>query len=85
MVATSAYASCLVEWGVDWEASGHEDADDFQDSCETWAVEMRILAPGAEERDQVDATCATRANTLDVEDGACAAWSEIDWEAPPWE
>lgn len=93
--AAGLYGSCLADWGVGWEAAGYVDEDDFLDGCETWAWELRILEAEAVRRDEldqagaVDGLCEQREVALteaaaDPDDLECSAYTEIDWNEPPW-
>lgn len=89
--AAALYGRCLDEAGADWAQAGFEDADDFTDSCETWAWEMRRLEADAVDRGHtaaqgaLDAACADRDAAMRAVDATCAAYTGIDWSEPPWE
>lgn len=79
--ATSLYGSCLDDWGADWTAAGYADADDFTASCQTWAVEMRLLERELDELGWTEQTCGERAARF--ADGACVDFTETDWNQMP--
>lgn len=77
------YGGCLESWGASWSAAGYEDGADFRDACSTWAWEMRLLEADAGLDGEVDATCEER--TAAFTGGTCEAYTQIDWNVPPWE
>ncbi len=76
---------CLARSGLDWEAAGYADAEDFEAACRTWAWEMRLLEEDAGLEGEVDAACALRAEALAAPGADCDTWSRWDWNALPWE
>lgn len=80
------YGTCLEEWGLDWQAAGYLDADDFEGRCTTWAWELRLLAADAGQPGRVvDAECSERLDTWTVPGASCSSWTAVDWTALPWE
>ncbi len=80
--AASLYGACLEDWGADWAAAGYADGADFQDACETWAWEQRLLEDEAGQQGVVDATCLER-EALFTE-GTCEDFTAVDWSAALW-
>ena len=66
------------------------DEEDFLDSCETWAWELRLLEEDAldqgviDEIGQVDATCRQRQAAFMADDATCDTYTGIDWNDAPW-
>jgi hypothetical protein len=91
VAAAGLYGACLSDWGADWEAAGYADEDDFLGACETWAWEMSLLEIDAVERGEADAsgslvqTCEARESAFKEEDASCDAYTEVDWNARPWD
>jgi hypothetical protein len=71
--ATDLYGTCLDDWGLDWTAAGHEDADAHLESCEVWSWEQSLLH-GTK---KVNAVCTERASIF--HHGDCSDYSDIDW------
>ena len=76
-------ASCLLEWDLDWDAAGYEDADAFENSCETWIWEQEQLIEAAQKRGDavksLEETCSNRAQILSSDTATCedmGLWSE---------
>ncbi len=88
--ARALYGECLSDWGVQWSAAGYEDGGDFEESCLTWAWEMKHLERdarrrGVAQRGDVDRQCAQRDARLSQQDAACDEITGIDWSRTPWD
>ena len=71
--ATDLYGTCLDDWGLDWTAAGHEDADAHLESCEVWSWEQSLL----HSKKTVNGICRERASLF--HQGECSDYSDIDW------
>ena len=83
--AESLYGDCLSSWGAGWEAAGYDDANEFAEACETWTFEMRTLEEEAGKMGATSETCETRAFAMTATDATCAAFTDTDWNAVPWQ
>ncbi|MCB9776951.1 MAG: hypothetical protein H6742_00130 [Alphaproteobacteria bacterium] len=81
--AAALYGDCLADQGADWTAAGYADADAFVGSCETWAVEMRLLERELDAAGWTDDICGARAERF--RDGACTDFTGTDWNQMPGE
>ena len=71
-VALGAYEICQQEWGLSYGAPGtYESADDYENWCDTWNVERRLLAEDADPEsglEQLLDQCEEQARELQVGD-----------------
>lgn len=78
--AADTYGACLDGWGLDWEAAGYADKEDYLESCRTWAWEQGQLLTEAGQRGGLASGCATR--EADIEAATCEEYADINWSAP---
>ena len=88
--AAAGLEPCLEEDGLGWEAMGYQDADDFQDACETWAWEQEAMARDASPEQgggeggvrQLARTCKDWRTTFT--EGTCEERQSVPWGEPAW-
>jgi hypothetical protein len=89
--AAAVQCGCLETWDGEWSDLGYTDQEDFYESCQTWAWEMRILERDAvqrgeiDEAGQVDAVCEERTAQLSTSGFSCKEWRGMDWSVTPWD
>lgn len=81
--ATELYGGCLADWGVAWSSAGYEDAEDFRETCDTWAWQTRILEEEAGKSGQIDGLCRERRALFEA--GSCDDFTGINWSELPWQ
>ena len=88
--AVDTHSACLAQWEAQWTDFGYADEQDFRNSCDTWAWEMRLLEKDArsvgdlDESGVVDGVCLEREKFLLSDTFNCDAWSSLDWNETPW-
>ena len=83
LAAEELTANCLEGWELDWNAAGYANAQDFQNSCSTWAWEQEQLIEAAQKRGEKTAdlasVCEERSKILSADTASCTdmgLWGE---------